>query len=76
MAKEAPKGNVVDTKSDEKSSAAAYEVTITGSGESGENVTVFEQTKNDGVQRLEIHEHVDMVTMLILEVGGAENQPN
>ena len=79
MAKDALKGNVVDTKSDEKSSAAAYEVTITGSGESGDaggNITVFEQTRNDGVQRLEVHEHVDMVTMLILEVGGAENQPN
>ena len=91
MGNQPPNGNVVDTKADEKSSAVAYEVTITSdksseqsgagsgagaSGESGANVTVFKQTVSDGVQRLEVHDHVDMVTMLILEVGGSENQPS
>jgi len=94
MANEPPQKTAVDTKADEKSSAVAYEVTITsdkkssdssgpagspaagGSDSSGANVVVFKQTKSDGVQRLEVHDHVDMVTMLILEVGGSENQPD
>ena len=60
MANEPPSGsgNVVDTKADDKSSAVAYEVTITSdktaegaapppaeaSGESGANVTTIKQT--------------------------------
>ncbi len=52
---------------DESSSAAAYKVTI--------GTTVFEQTANDGVQRLEVHDHVDMVTMLVIQVGGGEALP-
>jgi phage protein D len=51
----------------DRSSATAYEVTIGGQR--------FVQTKRDGLQRLEIHEHVDMVTMLVIELGGAEEQP-
>jgi phage protein D len=51
----------------ERSSATSYEVTI--------GTQSFVQTKRDGVQRLEIHDHVDMVTMLVIQLGGAEAQP-
>ena len=52
---------------DESSSAVAYQVTV--------GTETFEQTANDGVQRLEIHDHVDMVTMLVMQVGGGEALP-
>jgi phage protein D len=54
-------------KKQERSTATSYEVTIGGQ--------TFIQTKRDGVQRLEIHDHVDMVTMLVIQLGGAEAQP-
>ena len=54
-------------KKDERSTATSYEVTIGGQ--------TFVQTERDGVQRLEIHDHVDMVTMLVIQLGGAETQP-
>jgi phage protein D len=47
--------------------AVPYEVTI-GS-------RVFKQPENDGLVHLVIEDHVDMVTMLTAQVGGAESQP-
>jgi uncharacterized protein len=52
---------------DESSSAVAYKVTI--------GTQSFEQTETDGVQRLEVHDHVDMVTMLVMQIGGGEALP-
>ena len=48
-------------------SATSYKVTIDG--------TELKQTENDGVQNLVIEDHVDMVDMLTVKVGGAEAQP-
>jgi uncharacterized protein len=53
--------------SDLISSATSYEVTVNG--------TVFKQTENDGLQSLVVEDHIDMVDMLTLKVGGAEGQP-
>lgn len=53
--------------SDLVSSATSYEVTVNG--------TVFKQTENDGLQTLVVEDHIDMVDMLTLKVGGAEGQP-
>ena len=46
----------------ERSSAPAYEVTIGG--------RQFLQNEQDGMQRVEVQDHVDMVTMLVCELGG------
>ena len=51
----------------ERSSAPAYEVTIGGRH--------FLQNEQDGMQRVEVQDHVDMVTMLVCELGGTETQP-
>lgn len=51
----------------DRSSAPAYEVTIGGKQ--------YVQNAQDGMQRVEVHDHVDMVTMLVCELGGTETQP-
>jgi len=51
-----------------KSSATSYEVTVGGK--------MFSQPRRDGLQQLVIEDHVDMVSMLTLRVGGAEKQPD
>jgi len=48
-------------------SAVPYELTI-GS-------RTFKQPQNDGLIQLTVEDHVDMVSMLIAQVGGAETQP-
>ena len=48
-------------------SATSYKVTA-GSA-------TFEQPEKDGLQRLTIEDHVDMVNMLTMQVGGTEAQP-
>ncbi len=51
----------------DKSTATSYQVTI-GSRQ-------FTQPSRDGLQQLVIEDHVDMVSMMTLRVGGAEEQP-
>ncbi|MBN1336748.1 MAG: phage late control D family protein [Deltaproteobacteria bacterium] len=48
-------------------SAASYEIVIAG--------TTYTQRDRLGVESLTIEDHVDMVSMLTMEVGGAEGQP-
>jgi phage protein D len=50
-----------------KSTAVSYEVQIGN--------TKFTQPDRDGLQQLVIEDHVDMVSMLTLRAGGAEEQP-
>jgi phage protein D len=50
-----------------RSSATSYEVDIGG--------TVLTQTTKDGLEMLVFEDHVDMVNMLTVKVGGAETQP-
>lgn len=49
-------------------SATSYKVTV-GS-------TEYTQTKEDGMAMLSIEDHVDLVQMMTLRVGGAEGRPN
>ncbi|MDP6931318.1 MAG: contractile injection system protein, VgrG/Pvc8 family [Myxococcota bacterium] len=49
------------------SSATSYEVTV-GSAS-------FEQPENDGLEMLVVEDHVDMVDLFTMRVGGAEGQP-
>ncbi len=51
----------------EHSSAVGYQVTI--------GARTFEQTEADGVQLLVVEDHVDMVDMLVMRIGGAEGLP-
>ncbi len=53
--------------SESRSSATSYEITIGG--------TTMSQPENEGVQTIIIEDHVDMVSMLTMKVGGAEGQP-
>lgn len=48
-------------------SATSYQVTIGG--------TTFKQTETDGLAQLVIEDHVDMVQMMSLRMGGGEDRP-
>lgn len=48
-------------------SATSYSVTIGG--------TTFKQTETDGLAQLVVEDHVDMVQMMSLRMGGGENRP-
>lgn len=50
-----------------QSTAPGYEVTIGG--------TKFTQAKPEGLEMLVFEDHVDMIDMLTIRVGGAEEQP-
>ena len=52
---------------DQSSSAVGYKLTIGG--------TEMTQTANDAVQRILFEDHVDMVGMLTVRVGGGEGHP-
>ena len=52
---------------DTSSTAVGYTMTIGG--------RQFEQTANDGLELLVFEDHVDMVDMLSVRIGGTESQP-
>jgi phage protein D len=51
-----------------RSSVPSYKITI-GSGHT------FEQPEGDGVQSIVIEDHVDMISMFTIRLGGTEGQP-
>ena len=53
--------------SDTSSTAVGYKLTIGG--------RIFEQTANDGLEMLVFEDHVDMVDLLSVRIGGTESQP-
>jgi uncharacterized protein len=57
----------MSTPSTQQRTAPSFEITVGG--------TVLSHDQTQGVQSLVIEDHVDMVSMLTLELGGAEGQP-